>query len=176
MQIFDRVFNGDDVLGAQRIDAVNHGGERGGFAGTGGAGGENQAALLFANGGENARELEFFDGANFCGDDAQDHADVAALLEDVDAEAAEAGDAVSHVEFGGFLELLLLAIGHHAEGHGEHFFRRDAGYVAERVQDAINAKIGVIADFEVQVGGAAFDSAAQQIVNIDGHLSSWAPR
>jgi hypothetical protein len=26
----------------------------------------------------------------------------------------------------------------------------------------------------VQVGGTAFDSAAQQIVNIDGHLKSWA--
>src|SRR6202050_404749 len=105
VQIFDRVFDGDDVLGAQRIDAINHRGERGGFAGTGGAGGENQAALLFANRGEDAWQLEFFDVANFCGDNAQNHADVAALLEDVDAEAAEAGDAVGHVEFGGFFEL-----------------------------------------------------------------------
>src|SRR5580658_3871485 len=176
VQIFDRVFDGDDVLGAQRVDAVNHRGECSGFAGTGGAGGENQAALLFANGGEYAREFEFFDSANFCGDDAQDHADVAALLENVDAETAEAGDAVGHVQFGGFLELLLLAIGHHAEGHGKHFFRRDARHVAERIQDAINAEIGVVADFQVQVGGAAFDCASQQIVNIDGHLSSWAPR
>jgi hypothetical protein len=30
----------------------------------------------------------------------------------------------------------------------------------------------VIADFEVQVGGAAFDGAAQEIVNIDGHGTS----
>src|SRR5580704_8146047 len=176
VQIFDWIFDGDDVLGAQRIDAVNHGCQRGGFSGTSGAGGENQAALFFADRGENARELEFFDGANFCGDDAQDHTDVAALLENVDAETSEAGDAVGHVELGGFLELLLLAIGHHAEGHGEHFFRRDARHVAERIQDAVNAKIGVVADFQVQVGGAAFDSAAQQIVNIDGHLSSWASR
>src|SRR3984885_11129334 len=176
VQIFDRVFDGDDVLGAQRIDAVNHGGERGGFSGTSGTGGENQAALLFADSGKNAWQLEFFNRANFCGNYAEDHADVAALLENVDAEAAQAGDAVSHVEFGSFLELLLLAIGHHAEGHGEHFFRRDARHVAKRVQDAVNAKIGVVADFQVQVGGAAFDSAAQQIVNIDGHLSSGAPR
>ena len=147
MEVFDRVFDGDDVLGAQRIDAVNHRGERGGFAGTSGASGENQAALLLADGGENARQFEFFDRANFCGNDAEDHADIAALLENVDAEAAEAGDAIRHVEFGGFFELLLLAIGHHAEGHGEHFFRRDARHVAERVQDAINAEIGVVADF-----------------------------
>src|SRR3984957_15586211 len=169
VQIFDRVFDGDDVLGAQRIDAVDHRGERGRLTGTGGAGSENQAALLFANLRKDAREFEFLDGANLGGNDAQDHADVAALLEHVHAEASEAGDAVSHIEFGGFLEFLLLAIGHHAEGHGQHFFRRDARHVVERVQDAINAKIRVVADFQVQVGGAAFDGAAQEIVNIDGH-------
>ena len=169
VQIFDRVFDGDDVLGAQRIDAVNHGGERGGFTGTGGAGGQDQAALLFADLREDARQLEFFDGANFRRNHAQNHADVAALLEDVDAEAAQAGDAVGHIQLGRFLELLLLPVGHHAERHGKHFFRRDAGDVGEAVQQAVDAKIRVVADFQVQVGGAAFDGAAQEIVNIDGH-------
>src|SRR5262249_36960751 len=118
MQIFDRVLDGDDVLGAQGVDAVNHGGERGGLTGAGGAGGENQPALLFANLGEDAGQFEFFNRANLSGDDAQHHADVAALLEDVDAEAAEAGHAVGHVELGGLFEFLLLPVGHHAEGHG----------------------------------------------------------
>src|SRR5580704_1017454 len=172
VQIFDRVFDGDDVLGAQRVDAVDHRGECGRFTGTSGAGGENQTALLFANLRKNAREFEFLDGTNLGGNDAQDHADVAALLEHVHAEASEAGDAVSHIEFGGFLEFLFLPVGHHAEGHGQHFFRRDARHVVERVQDAINAKIRVVADFQVQVGGAAFDGAAQEIVNIDGHQTS----
>ncbi len=35
----------------------------------------------------------------------EDHAHVAALLENVDAEAAQAGDAVSHVQLGALLEL-----------------------------------------------------------------------
>ncbi len=78
---------------------------------------------------DDGRKIQFFDGANLGGNDAQDHADVAALLKNVDAEAAEAGDAVGHVEFGGLLEFLLLPVGHHAEGHGEHFFRRDARHV-----------------------------------------------
>src|SRR5580692_815272 len=172
VQIFDRVFDGDDVLGAQRVNAVDHRGERRRFSGTGGAGGENQAALLFAKLRKNAREFKFFDGANFGGNDAQDHADVAALLEYVHTKASEAGDAVSHIEFGGFLEFLLLPVGHHAEGHGQHFFRRDAWHVVERVQDAIDAKVRVVADFQVQVGSAAFDGAAQEIVNIDGHGAS----
>ena len=77
-------------------------------------------------------KIQFFDGANLGGNDAQHHADVAALLENVDAEAAQAGDAVGHVQFGGFLEFLLLAVGHHAERHGQHFFRRDARNVGER--------------------------------------------
>jgi hypothetical protein len=34
----------------------------------------------------------------------------------------------------------------------------------------------MIADFQVQVGGAAFDSAAQKIVNIDGHERSLSSR
>ena len=169
MQIFDRVFDGDDVLGTQRIDAVDHGRERGRFTGTGGAGAEHEPALLFADGGEHAGQLELLEGANLGRNHAEDHADVAALLEDVDAEAAESGDAVGHIELGGFLEFLLLPVGHHAEGHGQHLFRRDAGDVGDRVQQAVDAKIGVIADLEVQVGRPLFDGAAQQIVNADGH-------
>src|SRR6202012_4519626 len=109
---------------------------------TGGAGDEDQAALLYANPVDDGRKVELFGGANLGGDDAEDHADVAALLEDVHTEAAQAGDAVRHIEFGGFLELLLLPVGHHAEGHGEHFFRRDAGDVGERREEAVNAQVG----------------------------------
>ena len=109
-------------------------------------GGEHQAALLLADLREDARQLQLFDGANLRGNDAQNHADVAALLKDVDAEAPEAGDAVGHVQFGGFLEFLLLPVGHHAEGHGKHLFRRDARNVVQRVQQAVDAKIGMVAD------------------------------
>src|SRR5216684_4633544 len=160
MQKLDGVFDGDEVVGAIGIDAVDHGGERGGLTGTGGAGDENQAALLFANAIDDGGKIKLVGGANFRGNDAQHHAHVAALLEDVDAEAAEAGDAVSHVELGGFLELLLLAVGHHAEGHGKHLFGGDAGDVGDGVQKAVDAEVGVIADFEMQVGSFVFDRAA----------------
>ena len=72
------------------------------------------------------------DGANLGGDHAQHHAHVAALLEDVDAEAPQSGHAVGHVQLGGFLEFLLLAVGHHAERHRQHLFRRDARHVGLR--------------------------------------------
>jgi hypothetical protein len=62
-----------------------------------------------------------------------------------------------------------LPVGHHAEGHGQHFFRRDAGHVAERSQQAVDAKIGMVADFQVQVGRFLFDGAAEKIVNAQCH-------
>src|SRR5262249_32851214 len=102
-------------------------------------------------------------------DDAEDHADVAALLENVDAETTEAGDAVRHVELGGFFKFLLLAGRHHAERHGKHFFGRDASDVGERGQYAVDAKIRVVADFEVQVGRFVFDGAPKKIVNAQCH-------
>ncbi len=49
VQKLDGVLDGDEVVGAIGVDAVDHGGERGGLAGTGSAGDEHQAALLFAN-------------------------------------------------------------------------------------------------------------------------------
>ena len=126
---------------------------------------QHQAALLLADFLEHARQVQLLGGANLRGDDAQNHADVAALLENVDAEAAQARHAVGHVEFGGFLEFLLLAVGHHAERHRKHFFGRDAGDVGLRVQHAVHAQIGVVADLQVQVGGLLFDRAAQQFVD-----------
>ena len=165
VQKFDGVFDGDDVIGAGGVDAVDHGGQRGRFTGTGGAGDEHQPALLFANLFDDVRQIEFFDGANLGGNDAQHHADVAALLKYVHTEAAQSGDAVGHIEFGGFFEFLLLAVGHHAERHGQHFFRRDAGDVGERHERAVNAQIGMVADFQMQVGRFAFYGAAQKIVD-----------
>src|SRR6202007_2645182 len=137
---------------------------------TGGSGDENEAALLFANFPDDVRKVQLFDGANFGGDDAENHADVTALLENVDAEAAETGDAIGHVDFGGFLELLLLAVGHHAERHGEHFFRRDAGNIGDGIEETVDAQVRVVANFEMQVGRLVFDGAPEKIVNANSHV------
>src|SRR5215469_6624301 len=169
VQELDGVFDGDEVVGAGSVDAVNDGREGGGFTGTGGSGDKHEAALLFANLVDDRRKIQLFGGADFRRNDAQNHANVAALLENVHAEAAEARDAISHIQFRGFLELLLLAVGHHAESHGKHFFRRNAGYVGERGEQAIDAQIRVVSDFQVQVGGLVFDGSAEQIVNASCH-------
>jgi hypothetical protein len=146
MQELDGVFDGDQMVGPGGVDAVDHRGEGGGLAGTCCAGDQHQTALLFANLGDHCGKIQFVGGANFGGDDAQNHADVAALLENVDAEAAQAGHAIGHVQLGRFFELLLLAVGHHAERHGQHFFGGDARDVGERRQQAIDAQVRVVAD------------------------------
>src|SRR5712692_3514162 len=170
VQKLDGVFDGDEVVGAVSVDAVDHGRQRGGFTGTGGSGDQHEAALLFANLVEDWREIQLFVGANFRGDDAQHHADVAALLKDVYTETAQPGDAIRHVQFRRFLELLLLAVGHHAEGHREHLFGGDARHIGERGKQAVHAQIGVVADFQVQVGRFVFDRAAEEIVNVRCHI------
>src|SRR5713226_7276882 len=167
---FDGVFDGDQVFGAVGVDAVDHRRQRGGLTGTGGSGNQHQPALFFANFGDDGGKVQFVRGANFRRDDAQHHADVAALLKDVDAEAAEAGNAIGHIQFRRFLELLLLSVGHHAEGHRKHLFGRDARHVGERGKQAVHAQVRMIADFQVQVGRFVFDRAAEKIVNADSHV------
>ncbi len=147
MQEFDGVFDGDDVIGAGSIDAIDHGRESGGFARAGCPGDQHQAALLLANAFHDVRKIQLFNRANLRGNYAEHHADVAALLENVDAKTAQARDAVGHVQFRGFLKLLLLTIGHHAERHGKHFFRSDARNVGERRKRAIDTQTRMVSNF-----------------------------
>src|SRR5207248_7247344 len=74
MQKFDRVFDGDQVIGARGVDAIDHRSESGGLTGTGGAGDENQATLLFANFSDDWRKIQLFGSANLGGNHAENHA------------------------------------------------------------------------------------------------------
>ena len=114
------------------------------------------------------RHVELVERADLGGNHAQDHADVAALLEDVHAEASQAGDAVGHVELGILLEFLFLPVGHHAERHAQHVFGGDARLFGERDQFAVNAHVRVVADLQVQVGRLPVHGNAQQFVNLHG--------
>ena len=107
---------------AQRVavDVVDERGERGALAAARGAGDQHESALLVGDLLEDlaagrARRSSRMLHRN----DAQHHADRAALLEDVAAEAAEAGHAVGEVDFLRFLELLPLRGGHDGGAHGD---------------------------------------------------------
>ena len=117
------------MLGAAGVDTVDHGRQGGRFAGTGHARDQYQAARHFADLFDDFGKIEFIQCANFGGNDAKHKTHIAALLENVHTETSQACDAVCHVDFSGFFELLLLAGRHHAERHGEHIFRAHARLV-----------------------------------------------
>ena len=170
MQKFDRVFDGDDVFGAGGVDAIHHRSQRCRLTGTGDAGDENQSSRHFANLFHNLGQIEFIEGANLGGNDAQHQSHVAALLKYVHTEAAQSGDAVGHIDFRGLFELLFLARGHHAERHGQHLFGADARLVGQRSQFAIDTQMGIVAYLQMQVGGPALHGDAQQVINIHSTL------
>ena len=99
MEELDRVFDGHDVRAAVVVDVVDHRRERRALAAAGGAGDEHEAALFVGDPLQHLRQAELVDRADLHGNDAEDQADRAALLEHVAAEPAEAGDAVGEVDF-----------------------------------------------------------------------------
>ena len=166
VQKLDRVLDGHDVVGTRRVDPVNHGGQRSGLAAAGGSGDQHQPAFFFADLVDYGRKHQVVNGLDFGRDDPQDHAHVAALLENVHAETSQPRHAVRQVEFGCFLELLLLPVGHHAEGHRQHFLGGDAGLFRQRVEAPVDSQVGVVADLQMQVGGLALNCYTQQVVNV----------
>lgn len=63
VDIFDGVFDGDDVAVAGTVNLVDEGGEGGGLAGAGGAGDDEEAVVVGAEIGEACGEAEFIEGA-----------------------------------------------------------------------------------------------------------------
>ncbi len=170
MQEFDGIFDGDDVLGAGRVDAIDHCGQRGGLAGAGYARDQHQAARHIAHLLHHFGQVEFVECTDLGGDDAQYQAHVPALLEDVHTEAAQSGDAVGHIDFRSLFEFLFLPGRHHAESHSQHVLGGDAGLVGQRLQFAVDPQVGIISDLEMQVRSAALHGDAQQVIDIHSTL------
>src|SRR6202035_3729018 len=97
VQKLDGIFDGEDVIGLFRVHFVDDGGERGGFAGAGGPGDENDAIFQMHDFFETGGELEFIETGNFVRNDAHDDGATAALTEYVDAKTANARQAVREV-------------------------------------------------------------------------------
>ena len=166
VQEFDWVFDGDDMLGAGGVDAIDHGSERGGLARAGDARNQDEAARHVANLLNDFWQVEFIERADLGGNDSEHQSHVAALLKDVYTEAAQSGHAVGHVDFGGLFELLLLARRHHAERHSQHVLGSNAGLVGQRMQFAVDAQVRVVSDLQVQVGRASLHRNPKQVINI----------
>ena len=161
---FDGVFEGDDVFAVVGINVLKHRGERGGFAGAGGAGEQDDAAGGFGDGAEDVRQAELFHAGDGVLDEAQDDAPAAEGLEDVGTEATDAGAQVGVVG---------LAIGIEAgpqvlRGDAINEFRHPSLIRNELagVQAPADAKGDGAVGLDVDVGGAALGGSLQDFVKI----------
>lgn len=100
MQVFDRVFQGQDVGEAGAVDVINHGGQGGRFSGAGGAGDNHEAAWAEGQGGEDGGGGDFGEGGDRFGNEAHSQGWTALGGVGVDTEAT-GGEGVGVGEVGG---------------------------------------------------------------------------
>src|ERR1700682_5779907 len=114
------VLDGEDMKSLFGVHFVDDGGERGGLAGAGGSGDENDAVLQVHDFFEARGELEVIEAGNLVGDYAHHDGATAALAEDVDAKTADAGEAVGKVGGAVLIELAegMLVVAHDVLGEG----------------------------------------------------------
>jgi len=94
----DRILNRDDVLPAGPVDVVDDRGERRRLARAGGAGDEDEPAMLLGQAADAGRERQIGEVRDLARDDAERNRDRAALAEAVDAEAGETLRRIGTVE------------------------------------------------------------------------------
>src|SRR5580698_2097475 len=104
VQELDGIFDGDDVVVFLAIDAIEQNCKRGGLAGSGGSGDQDDAIAQLGYIGQVRRQAERSKIRDGGGNDAHDDGATAALDEDVDAKAGDAGQAVGNVARSVFAE------------------------------------------------------------------------
>ena len=157
------------------VDVVDHGRQGRRLAGAGGARAEDQAALLVADLLQHDGQAQLPHGHDLHGDDAEHQAHRAPLLEDVAAEAAQAGHRVGDVDLEVVLELLLLAVAHDGERHGDGVLLHEALGLHQGDQLAVDAEHGVRPHLQVEVGGLALRRDLQQVVDVHTLLQASSP-
>ena len=157
----DRVLQADDVQVLGAVQVIDHGRERGGLAGAGGARHEDHALVMIAELLDDLRQVELLELRDIAGNESEGGADARLLAKHVDAETAGVLGYVGHVDVAPAAEALLL-------GGGEDF--ADVGLelggaeVAEldRHEIAMQAEHRRHADGEVHVGAALGQAELQE--------------
>jgi hypothetical protein len=150
---------------------VDHRGERGGLARTGGAGDEHESTRFVGKPGDHGWKPEFGDGGPVGGDTTQRHADAAPLMEDVHPEATDTGHRVREVDFAVVLERRLLPVVHHA--HCEYLCSLGVERLELTKDDelAVEPNGGRAAGLNVKVRRALLRHELQESVDLS-HASS----
>lgn len=117
--VFDGVFECDDVDGLALVHIVEHRGDRGGLAGAGDARKENDSLRLHGDLGHDVGEVEILEAADVGGDETGGDGELAARLEEVDAEAVALVVVVGEVDGPVLVEIGELLLGEDVLGDGD---------------------------------------------------------
>ena len=162
--ILDRVFQRDDVPVVVLVDEVDHAGQAGRLAGAGRPGDQQQAARPGDEPPDGLGHADLLEGQELARNAPQHHADVAALLEDGDAEAVAVGELDGEVGAALLLKLLLAAVGRDAlhQGGGVVLVQHLG---VEPAHTAVVADDRRLPDGDVQVARLELDDRGQQLVD-----------
>ena len=176
VQELDRVLDRDDVLGHRPVHVVDHRRERGRLARAGGAGEQDDPALLLGELGDHGREQQLVDRLDHHRDGAHDQRDGAALAEGVDAEARQALHGVGEVDLVLGLELGDLGrVVEHPAQDAARCPRAAALGALDRREMAVQADQRRRGDLEVEVGALVGDEVVEGFVEIEVHRALYRP-
>src|SRR5437870_6150038 len=147
---FDGVLDGDHVLFTFGIDFVEHGSKRGGLAGTGWAGDENEPARFVAQSLHYQRQSQSIESFNFPRNGTEDRAYGSPLIETVAAETGQVLQAKGEVQLQILFKAVLLRVRQNAVRQGLGVRGRQRRHV-ERPESSVDAhaRSAVRGDVEV---------------------------
>lgn len=166
-EVFDWIFEGDDMVVTFLVDLVDHGSQRGRFTAADRAGDQNQTVVVADEGLKNIRQAEFVHAAHDAVDDTKDDIIALALLDDAGTEAAQSFGGIGEFDVTLFFEMMPLRRGEEsADERLGLFLVKERCAIPKRFQSPVEAHEGGGADTEVDVGRAELLRVTQEIVHV----------
>ncbi len=144
------------------VDFVDHGRQRRGLAGPGGAGHQDQSTRLVAKFCDHGGQAQLVKILDFKRNHTEHGRGRAALIENVGTKTSEALQTERKVQFKAFLEAMLLRVGHDRVGKLLGLRRRHLRQV-ERDQVPVHANLGRRIGGDVEIAAAHLQHPFQQI-------------
>ena len=162
-EVFDRVFDGQDVTRAIAVAMVDHRRHGGRFSRPGGADDKYQPALFHDHVGKRSGQLEGFKGRNVATNETHYNGDAVALPKEVDAEIAQIPPPEGEVHLLFFLEPFRLLRRHDLVGHALDHLRFHL-LLIDRQRFAFNLDMDRDAGGDEDVRCAFFGHQVEQLV------------
>jgi len=169
---FDRVLDGDDVVGARAVYVVDHRGQRGRFSGSGRAGDQHQALRYMAEPQHGIGYAELLGCQDVRRNDAQHGARTLAIGEDVDPEAGQPGDLVGEIGIVGTKVGFPVLLRHDRFKHLARLLRTQLGAVRNSHHVPMLANHRGLTSRQMQVARFDLDEVLQVCVDLGRSLDS----